>query len=131
MIDISRRRRIAAGSGVDPADVSGLVKQFDAMAAVVKQMAQMSMIDKIRTLTGLGRAAALQPGRSHPAHQGRDRQAALAQGTRKAEKTARKRRTPPPARTTKWIRLTTGLVPERLVALAGRLVGRLAAYLPL
>src|SRR5262249_35831627 len=32
-IDISRRRRIAAGAGVDPADVSGLVKQFDAMAA--------------------------------------------------------------------------------------------------
>ena len=28
------------------------------MAAVVRQMAQMSMMDKIRTLTGLGRAAA-------------------------------------------------------------------------
>ena len=61
MIDISRRRRIAAGSGVDPSDVSGLVKQFDAMAAVVKQMAQMTMMDKIRTLTGLGRAAAINP----------------------------------------------------------------------
>ncbi|HEX3450966.1 MAG TPA: signal recognition particle protein [Isosphaeraceae bacterium] len=61
LIDISRRRRIAAGSGVDPADVSGLVKQFDAMAAVVRQMAQMSMLDKIRTLTGLGRAAATNP----------------------------------------------------------------------
>jgi len=61
LIDISRRRRIASGSGVDPADVSGLVKQFDAMAAVVKQMAQMSMLDKIRTLTGLGRVAASNP----------------------------------------------------------------------
>jgi signal recognition particle subunit SRP54 len=61
LIDISRRRRIAAGSGVDPADVSGLVKQFDAMAAVVKQMAQMTMLDKIRTLTGLGRVAAANP----------------------------------------------------------------------
>jgi len=61
VIDISRRRRIAAGSGVDPADVSGLVKQFDAMAAVVRQMAQMSMLDKIRTLTGLGRVAASNP----------------------------------------------------------------------
>jgi signal recognition particle subunit SRP54 len=61
LIDISRRRRIAAGSGVDPADVSGLVKQFDAMAAVVKQMAQMSMLDKIRTLGNLGRAAAFNP----------------------------------------------------------------------
>jgi len=61
LIDISRRRRIAAGSGVDPADVSGLVKQFDAMAAVVKQMASMTMMDKIRTLSGLGRAVASNP----------------------------------------------------------------------
>ena len=31
LIDISRRRRIATGAGVDPSDVSGLVKQFDAI----------------------------------------------------------------------------------------------------
>ncbi len=61
-IDISRRRRIAAGAGVDPADVSGLVKQFDAMAAMVKQMSQMSMLDKIRAMTGLGKAGAFNPG---------------------------------------------------------------------
>ena len=61
LIDISRRRRIAAGSGVDPSDVSGLVKQFDAMAAFVKQMSQMSMFDKLKAMTGLGRAAALNP----------------------------------------------------------------------
>jgi signal recognition particle subunit SRP54 len=61
LIDISRRRRIAAGSGVDPSDVSGLVKQFDLMAAFVKQMAQMTMFDKIRALSGLGRAAATNP----------------------------------------------------------------------
>jgi signal recognition particle subunit SRP54 len=61
-IDISRRRRIAAGAGVDPSDVSGLVKQFDAMAALVKQMAQMSMLDKIRAMSGLGRAGAFNPG---------------------------------------------------------------------
>jgi signal recognition particle subunit SRP54 len=62
LIDMARRRRIAAGAGVDPSDVSGLVKQFDAMAAFVKSMAQMSMLDKIRALTGLGRAAASNPG---------------------------------------------------------------------
>jgi signal recognition particle subunit SRP54 len=61
-IDISRRRRIAVGSGVDPTDVSSLVKQFDAMASVVKQMAQMTMLDKIRALSGLGRAGAFNPG---------------------------------------------------------------------
>ena len=62
LIDISRRRRIADGSGVDPSDVSSLVKQFDAMAALVKQMSQMSMLDKIRAMTGLGRAGAFNPG---------------------------------------------------------------------
>jgi signal recognition particle subunit SRP54 len=61
LIDISRRRRIAAGSGFDPSDVSVLVKQFDGMAALFKQMAQMSMVDKFRTLTGLGRVAATNP----------------------------------------------------------------------
>ncbi len=62
LINISRRRRIAAGAGVDPSDISGLVDQFDAMAAVVKQMASMSMLDKIRMMTGLGRAGAFNPG---------------------------------------------------------------------
>lgn len=62
VIDISRRRRIAVGAGVDPSDVSGLVKQFDAMAAFVKQMASMTMLDKIRALAGLGRAGAFNPG---------------------------------------------------------------------
>jgi signal recognition particle subunit SRP54 len=62
VIDIPRRRRIAAGAGVDPADVSSLVKQFDAMAALVKQMSQMSMLDRIRAMTGLGRAGAFNPG---------------------------------------------------------------------
>ena len=62
MIDIGRRRRIAAGAGVDPSDVSSLVKQFDAMAAMVKQMASMTMLDKIRALSGLGRAGAFNPG---------------------------------------------------------------------
>jgi signal recognition particle subunit SRP54 len=61
-IDISRRRRIAAGAGVDPSEVSALVKQFDAMAAFVKQMSQMTMLDKIRAMTGLGKAGAFNPG---------------------------------------------------------------------
>ena len=85
LIDISRRRRIAAGSGVDPSDVSGLVKQFDAMAAFVKQMAQMSMLDKIRTLTGLGRAAAINPARA-------DRPAKVGTGKRLSPKEREKLR---------------------------------------
>jgi signal recognition particle subunit SRP54 len=37
LISFSRQRRIASGSGVDPADVSGLVKQFDAMATTLRR----------------------------------------------------------------------------------------------
>ncbi len=39
MIDQSRRRRIAAGAGVEPHEVNELVKQFDGMADMMKQMA--------------------------------------------------------------------------------------------
>jgi signal recognition particle subunit SRP54 len=38
VIDAPRRRRIAAGAGVQPHDVSGLVKSFDQMRDVVKQI---------------------------------------------------------------------------------------------
>ena len=53
LIDISRRRRIAAGAGMEPSDISSLVKRFDAMAAVVKQMSTMSMMDKVKMMLGL------------------------------------------------------------------------------
>ena len=42
--------------------VVGLALRFRAMAALVKQMSQMSMLDKIRAMTGLGRAGAFNPG---------------------------------------------------------------------
>jgi signal recognition particle subunit SRP54 len=61
-IDISRRRRIAEGAGVDPSDVSDLVKQFDAMADMVKKMASLTMMDKIKAITGMGKAGAFNPG---------------------------------------------------------------------
>ena len=38
VIDASRRQRIARGSGVDPAEVTGLVKQFIEMRRMMKQM---------------------------------------------------------------------------------------------
>jgi signal recognition particle subunit SRP54 len=38
VIDASRRGRIAKGSGVDPAEVTGLVKQFMEMRRMMKQM---------------------------------------------------------------------------------------------
>lgn len=62
LVDIPRRRRIAAGAGCEPADVSGLVKQFDAMAAFVKQMAQMSWMDRLKAFSGMGKMGAFNPG---------------------------------------------------------------------
>jgi signal recognition particle subunit SRP54 len=38
IIDASRRRRIARGSGTDPQDVAGLVKSFDQVRDMIKQM---------------------------------------------------------------------------------------------
>jgi signal recognition particle subunit SRP54 len=38
LIDKSRRHRISTGSGAEPSEVAGLIKQFDAMSAVVRQM---------------------------------------------------------------------------------------------
>ncbi|HEX4129784.1 MAG TPA: signal recognition particle protein [Pirellulales bacterium] len=52
-IDPSRRRRIAAGAGVDPAEVNQLVKQFDGMAQVMKSMSGMGVRDRLRTMSGL------------------------------------------------------------------------------
>jgi signal recognition particle subunit SRP54 len=37
LIDLARRRRIADGSGAEPADVASLIKQFDAMAGVIER----------------------------------------------------------------------------------------------
>ena len=50
LIDLSRLRRIAAGSGVDPRDVSVTVQQFDLMAAEVTRLTRMSMMDKVRIM---------------------------------------------------------------------------------
>ena len=52
-IDQSRRRRIAAGAGVQPNEVSDLVKQFDGMAAMMTSMAGLGMRDRMREVQKL------------------------------------------------------------------------------
>ena len=58
MIDQSRRRRIAAGAGVEPHEVNELVKQFDGMADMMKRMSGMGIRDRMRTDAGAGARAA-------------------------------------------------------------------------
>ena len=62
MIDTPRRRRIARGAGVEPHEVNQFLKQFDQVRGLMKQMAQMSMWQRLKMVTGLGKAGAFMPG---------------------------------------------------------------------
>lgn len=53
LIDQSRRRRIAAGAGVEPHQVNELVKQFDGVASVMKEMAGLGMRDRFKKMQEL------------------------------------------------------------------------------
>ena len=50
VIDQSRRRRIAVGSGVEPHQVNELIKMFEPMANMMKQMATMGMRDRVKAV---------------------------------------------------------------------------------
>lgn len=54
LIEISRRRRIAQGSGVDPSDVNKLLKDFSHMAGMMKSMAGMGMMQKMKAVSQMG-----------------------------------------------------------------------------
>jgi signal recognition particle subunit SRP54 len=62
VIDQSRRRRIAAGAGVEPHEVNELIKQFESMSGVMKQMAGMGMRDRLKTMQQLNSGGFLDPG---------------------------------------------------------------------
>jgi signal recognition particle subunit SRP54 len=62
IIDLSRRRRIAAGAGVQPHEVKQFLAQFDQVRTLMKQMASMSLWQRLKMMTGLGQAGAFLPG---------------------------------------------------------------------
>jgi len=62
VIDQSRRRRIAAGAGVEPHEVNELVKQFDGMADLMKKMSSMGLRDRMRAMSQLQQGGLLNPG---------------------------------------------------------------------
>lgn len=53
MIDQSRRRRIAAGAGVEPQQINELVKTFLPMSEMMKSMSSMNMRDRMKAMQGL------------------------------------------------------------------------------
>jgi signal recognition particle subunit SRP54 len=62
VVDQSRRRRIAAGAGVEPHQVNELVKQFDGMAVVMKRMSNMGIRERMRAVQELTQGGMLNPG---------------------------------------------------------------------
>jgi signal recognition particle subunit SRP54 len=62
VIDQSRRRRIAAGAGVEPQAVNGLVKQFDGIADMMKRMSSMGIRDRMKTMQQMQQGGMFAPG---------------------------------------------------------------------
>jgi len=62
-IDMSRRRRIAVGSGTEPHEVNQLLKQFSMVRPIMKQMASIGLRDRFKMLTGLSKMGAFMPGK--------------------------------------------------------------------
>jgi signal recognition particle subunit SRP54 len=58
LIDTSRRRRIARGAGIDPQDVSQLVKNFEPMRQAMKMMAGQGFLQRLKMGTQLSRMMA-------------------------------------------------------------------------
>jgi len=62
LIDMSRRRRIAAGSGTEPHEIKQFLGQFSQIRTLMRQMAEMSIWDRIKMVSGLGKSGMLNPG---------------------------------------------------------------------
>ena len=62
IIDLSRRRRIAAGSGTEPHEIRQFLDQFNHVRTLMKQMANMSLWQRLKMMSGLGQMGAFQPG---------------------------------------------------------------------
>lgn len=58
LLNQARRRRIAKGSGVRPEDVSQLVRQFEMISKITKQMSGMGALGKIKAMKELQSAGA-------------------------------------------------------------------------
>jgi signal recognition particle subunit SRP54 len=62
IIDLSRRRRIAIGAGVEAHEIKQFLNQFEQVRTLMRQMAKMSIWDRLKMITGMGKAGAFLPG---------------------------------------------------------------------
>jgi signal recognition particle subunit SRP54 len=62
IIDRGRRNRIACGSGVQPAEVNKLLKDFSAMGKMMQGMSSMGLRDRMRAVKGMADGGFMNPG---------------------------------------------------------------------
>jgi signal recognition particle subunit SRP54 len=62
LIDISRRRRIAAGSGTNPADINKILKDFSQMSVAMQKMAGMNKWEQLRQVQQMADEGLRNPG---------------------------------------------------------------------
>jgi signal recognition particle subunit SRP54 len=62
IIDLGRRRRIADGSGVQAHEIKKFLEQFQMARTVARQMNQMSLMQRMKMLMGMGKMGAFEPG---------------------------------------------------------------------
>ncbi|MFW6059640.1 MAG: signal recognition particle protein [Phycisphaeraceae bacterium] len=65
LLNNSRRRRVARGSGTDTKDVSQLVKGFEAVSQMGKQLSSMSGMSRLKAMAGMGGADLAALGAGH------------------------------------------------------------------
>ena len=90
LIDQSRRRRIAAGAGVEPQDIKGLLETFEPMAGMMRQISSMGVREDAGP-AAVGPDGHGQPQRPLRQSQERNRQAADARGACPGQEAARSR----------------------------------------
>jgi signal recognition particle subunit SRP54 len=62
IIDLSRRKRVAAGCGLQHHEVRQFLDQFEQMRGFMKMMSSMSFLQRMKMMTGLGNMGAFMPG---------------------------------------------------------------------
>lgn len=98
-IDISRRRRIARGCGVDASEVNRLLKDFGSMAGMMQGMAGMDKMSQLRQMQAMANSGMFQPGaeistgkmRSKPKPMDAEKKKRLKKEAEKQKKKNRKR----------------------------------------
>ena len=62
IIDLPRRKRIASGAGVEAPEVKQFLHQFDQVRVLMKKMSEMSFLQRMKMVTGMGKSGAFMPG---------------------------------------------------------------------